>query len=182
METRATRLLLLSITLGRQRFECESQQFAHARVLLAREALQSGALIRGDADGDLPVRIARRFATIEIEPGDCSANDLACGSEAMAFSAGFDSRDERFGKIKREGSRRLARCFCHTTSGLKACDGTSRHSQRLGGNEKFQLYADRIREVRLNTAEYEGESLFRRSHDPPGFRRNVNLHVSIMTY
>ena len=103
------RLPFLAVALGRQRFEREPEQFAHARVLLPRKALQGCALIRGDADGDLPVRIARGFATIEIESGDCSSNDLACGSEAMAFTAGLDSPDKRFGKIKREGGRRLAR-------------------------------------------------------------------------
>ncbi len=110
-----TRLLLFA--LGRHRFDRQAQELADTRVLLTREAFQGRPLIRGDADGDLPVRIARGLAATEIESGDCGTNDLACGIETMPFSAGLDSRDERFGKIKREGGRRLARCFCHTTAG-----------------------------------------------------------------
>ena len=98
----STRLLfLLAVPFGGQRFEREPQELAHARIFLSREALQRRTLIRSDADGDLPVRIARWFAAIEIESGDCGTNDLACGGEAMPFTAGLDSRDKRFGKIKR---------------------------------------------------------------------------------
>ena len=115
-------LFLFARSLRGQGFECEPQELAHAGIFLSREALQRRALICGDADGDLPVRIARRFAAIEIESGDSSTNDLACGGETMPFTAGLDSRDKRFGKIKRLWGRRLTGCFCHTTSGLKACD------------------------------------------------------------
>ena len=94
-------LFLFARSLRGQRFECEPQELAHAGILLSREALQRRALIRGDADRDLPVRIAGRFAAIEIESGDCSTNDLACGGETMSFTAGLDSRDKRFGKSKR---------------------------------------------------------------------------------
>ena len=136
-----TRAALLFLALGGHRLEREAQKFADAGVLLTREAFQGRTLIVGDAHRNLAVRIARRLALVEIVSGDGGANDLTRGGEAMPFAAGLDSRDERFGKIKRERGRRLARCFGHRTIGLKrgkADDTHITHSQRLGRNEKFQ--------------------------------------------
>ena len=101
--------LLFPAALRGHRLQGETKKLADARVLLSREALQCGALIGGDPDRDLPVRIPRGLGTVEIKSGDCSTNDLARGGEAMPFTAGLDSRDERFGKIKREWGRRFAR-------------------------------------------------------------------------
>jgi len=109
MVARGSRLFFLLRAARRHRLEREPQQLTDARVLLPREAFQRRALIGGDAHRNLAMRIPRRFATIEIESRDGSAHDFACGGETVTFADGLDSRDERFGEIKREWGRRLAR-------------------------------------------------------------------------
>jgi hypothetical protein len=107
--TRAAAQSLSLLPFRGQSLEREAEKFADAGVLLSREPFQGCALIRGDAHRNLAMWIAGGFAAVEIESGDCRTDDFARGGEAVAFAAGLDSRDERFGKIERERGRGFAR-------------------------------------------------------------------------
>src|ERR1019366_4760049 len=85
----------------REGLEREPQKLAHARVLLLSVALEHGALVRPEADGNLAVRVAGRLAALEVKLFDGKPHDLTGGLEPVSAPSGLDPRDEGCRQIER---------------------------------------------------------------------------------